>query len=118
MPTTPSGSRSRRHLAHIAAGTSTVQVDPKISVPKDRIVALLFDGAHTMWLRTATQLMRLDPRLHKASIEKEVVGAANEEEGKPTLDQRGRLLVPSSAGLYWQQGAHWTDIDRQARNIE
>ncbi len=97
----------QNHLARIADGSDDVEVDTKITLPKERIVALLFDGTHTMWLRTATQLMRLDPRLHKASVEKEVVGMANEEEGKPTVDQRGRLLVPSSAGLYWQQGDHW-----------
>ena len=102
------------HLAHLAPGTNAVQVDPKISLPKDRIVALLFDGAHTMWLRTATQLVRLDPRLHKSAIEKEVVGTANEEEGKPSIDQRGRLLVPSSSGLYWQRGEHWSMVtDKQ-----
>jgi diguanylate cyclase (GGDEF)-like protein len=102
------------HLAHLEPSTNSVQVDPKISLPRDRVVGLLFDGAHTMWLRTATQLIKLDPRLHKSTIEKEVVGTANEEEGKPSLDQRGRLLVPSSAGLYWQRGAHWSVVtDKQ-----
>jgi diguanylate cyclase (GGDEF)-like protein len=105
---------SGSHLAHIVPGADTVQVDPKIDLPKARIVALLFDGTHTMWLRTATQLVRLDPRQHRITVEKAVSGTANEEEGKPSLDQRGRLLVPSSAGLYWQQGAHWSVVtDKQ-----
>ncbi len=101
-------------LGHIESGANSAQIDPKINLPKQRIVALLFDGAHTMWLRTATHLWRLDPRLHKIAVEREVGGTANEEEGKPTLDQRGRLLVPSSAGLYWQQDTHWTVVtDKQ-----
>ena len=104
----------RTHLAHIPAGSSSIEVDPQIKLPQERIVALLFDGTQTLWLRTATALARLDPQLHKISKENEVVGSTNEEEGKPTLDQRGRLLVPSSMGLYWQQGHHWTTItDKQ-----
>lgn len=95
------------HLGRIVAGTGDVEVDTKIQLPEDRIVALLFDGADTLWLRTASKLARLDPRQHKLAVEEEVKGIANEEEGKPSLDQRGRLLVPSSGGLYWQQGEHW-----------
>ncbi len=102
------------HLAHISAGTDNLAVDPQIRLPKERIVALLFDGTQTLWLRTATRLARLDPRLHKITFEEAVVGAANEEEGKPTVDLHGRLLVPSSNGLYWQQGHHWATItDKQ-----
>jgi diguanylate cyclase (GGDEF)-like protein len=102
------------HLAHIPAGSNSLEVDPKIELPKDRVVALLFDGTQTLWLRTSVQLARLDPQLHTLNFEKSVVGTANEEEGKPSLDQRGRLLVPSSGGLYWQEGAKWTKItDKQ-----
>lgn len=102
------------HLAHIPSGSTSIEIDPQIKVPRERIVALLFDGTQTLWLRTASALARLDPQLHKISFEPAVVGSANEEEGKPTLDQRGRLLVPSSLGLYWQQGRRWTVItDKQ-----
>jgi diguanylate cyclase (GGDEF)-like protein len=102
------------HLAHIPAGTNSLEIDPKIKVPKERIVALLVDGTQTLWLRTAMQLDRVDPQLHKISAETSVAGTANEEEGKPSIDQRGRLLVPSSGGLYWQQGSRWTRLtDRQ-----
>lgn len=101
-------------LAHIPADSTSIVVDPEIVVPKERIVALLFDGAQTLWLRSATRLARLDPQLHKISYEPAVTGTANEEEGKPTLDQQGRLLVPSSMGLYWQQGRRWSMItDKQ-----
>ncbi len=102
------------HLAHIPAGTESVEIDPQIRLPKERIVALLFDGTQSLWLRTATRLARLDPRLHKIMFEEAVVGSANEEEGKPAVDLEGRLLVPSSNGLYWQQGRRWTTItDKQ-----
>ena len=101
-------------LAHIAAGETAVQADPTMQLPKERVVALLFDGRQTMWLRTATHLARLDARQHKINFEQSVTGSANEEEGKPSLDQQGRLLVPSSAGLYWQQDGHWRTVtDKQ-----
>jgi diguanylate cyclase (GGDEF)-like protein len=102
------------HLAHIPAGSKSLEVDPRIKLPKDRIVALLFDGTQTLWLRTSVQLARLDPRFHTIKLEKDVAGTANEEEGKPSLDQRGRLLVPTSGGLYWQEGPKWRKItDKQ-----
>ncbi len=102
------------HLAHIPAGTTSLEIDPKIKLPKERIVALLFDGTQTLWLRTAMQLARLDPQLHKISVETAVVATANEEEGKPSIDHSGKLLVPSSAGLYWQQGSRWMRVtDKQ-----
>jgi diguanylate cyclase (GGDEF)-like protein len=101
-------------LAHLEAEGSGFVVDPQIKLPKDRVVALLFDGHQTMWLRTATHLAKLDPRLHKVSFERAVTGSSNEEEGKPTIDQRGRLLVPTSAGLFWKQEDRWQVLtDRQ-----
>lgn len=102
------------HLAHLEPGGAAFAVDPKIRLPKDRVVALLFDGSETMWLRTATHLARLDPRLHKCTLETAVTASSNEEEGKPTIDQHGRLLVPTSAGLYWKQEGRWQVLtDRQ-----
>ncbi len=101
-------------LAHIAAGETGVQVDPAIKLPKERVVALLFDGRETLWLRTATHLARLEARQHKIRFEPSVTGSANEEEGKPSLDRDGQLMVPSSAGLYWQEGGHWRSVtDKQ-----
>jgi diguanylate cyclase (GGDEF)-like protein len=102
------------HLAHLEPGGAAFVVDPEIRLPKDRVVALLFDGTETMWLRTATHLARLDPRMHKFTLETAVTASSNEEEGKPTIDQHGRLLVPTSAGLYWEQEGRWQVLtDRQ-----
>lgn len=101
-------------LAHVAAGETKAQLDPTIKLPNERVVALLFDGQQTLWLRTATHLARLDSGRHKITFEKSVTGSANQEEGKPSLDQDGRLMVPSSAGLYWQERGHWRTLtDKQ-----
>ena len=102
------------HLAHLEPGGAAFVVDPEIRLPKDRVVALLFDGSETMWLRTATHLARLDPRLHRFTLETAVTASSNEEEGKPTIDKHGRLLVPTSSGLYWKQEGRWQVLtDRQ-----
>lgn len=95
------------HLAHIDALSGAVLVDPAVKIPTERVVALVFDGEKVLWLRTTTQLAQIDPVLHKISFEQASIGTTNEEEGKPTLDQHGSLLVPSSSGLYWQDNGHW-----------
>src|SRR5260370_12541309 len=84
-----------------------MEVEPGIRLPNERVVALQFDGIGMLWLRTATQLARVDLRDRKLLFEEGVAGEANEEEGKPSLDAEGKLLVPSSAGLYWQQNGQW-----------
>ena len=89
-------------LAHVRAGSNHVEIDPAIELPKERVVALLWDKQNQLWLRTVTKLGRLNPETHKLTLENVGIGPADEVEGKPTLDQRGHLLVPSSTGLYWQ----------------
>src|SRR5260370_29398833 len=84
-----------------------MEVEPGIRLPNERVVALQFDGIGMLWLRTATRLARVDLRDRKLIFEEEVAGEANEEEGKPSVDAEGKLLVPSSAGLYWQQNGQW-----------
>ena len=98
-------------LAHIAAGSSAVEVDNQIQLPKDRVIALVWDGTGTLWLRSATKVARLDTVAHKVIEEETVIGLADEEEGRPVLDQSGRLLVPSSTGLWWQgESGEWRVI--------
>lgn len=103
------------HLAHLEAGTNKVEVDAGIKIPKERVTALQWDETHTLWLRTATKLARLDPVAHKIVFEEIAIGPADDIEGRPMLDQKGRLLVPSSTGLYWQgEGGRWRVItDKQ-----
>jgi diguanylate cyclase (GGDEF)-like protein len=103
------------HLAHLDAGSDAVTVDKEIQLPNDRVVALLWDGNGTMWLRSATKLARLDSVAHKVIEEQVAIGQADEEEGKPVLDQNGKLLVPSATGLWWQgESGEWQVItDKQ-----
>ncbi len=104
-----------RHLAHVTPGSNTVEVASQIELPKDRVVALVWDREKGLWLRTITKLERVDLGAHKLAIEKAVAGAADDVEGKPTLDQQGKLLVPSTTGLYWQgvDGRWQVVTDRQ-----
>jgi diguanylate cyclase (GGDEF)-like protein len=96
-----------RKLAHLNPGSRQIELEPGIRLPNERVVALQFDGIGMLWLRTATRLARVDTRAHKLTTADQVVGQANEEEGKPSVDAQGKLLVPSSSGLYWQQNGRW-----------
>jgi diguanylate cyclase (GGDEF)-like protein len=60
-------------------------------------------------------LATLDTVAHKWMEERVALGPADEEEGRPVLDQRGKLLVPSSTGLWWQgENGEWQVItDKQ-----
>lgn len=99
------------HLAHVVPGKAKVQVDRGVQIPHERVAALQWDGKHRLWLRTATKLVRLDPQGRRMAVEQIAVGLADDVEGRPMLDQRGRLLVPSSTGLYWQdEHGHWRVI--------
>jgi diguanylate cyclase (GGDEF)-like protein len=102
-------------LAHLRAGAEEVEFDPKIEIPEERVAALQWDGEQTLWLRTATKLARLDPVGHRLAMEDVRIGPVDEIEGKPTVDRQGRLLVPSSTGLYWlEDNGHWRVItDKQ-----
>jgi diguanylate cyclase (GGDEF)-like protein len=97
-------------LAHLEAAGTKVEVDPGIRIPSERVAALQWDKENTLWLRTATGLARLDPENHKIAIERVAIGPADDVEGRLTLDRRGRLLVPSTTGLYWQRESGWTVI--------
>ena len=94
-------------------GRQTIETVPRIQLPKERVVALVFDGDWMLWLRTATRLARINTPAHKLQYENGVVGTANQEEGKPSVDRHGRLLVPSSAGLYWQERSGWRQLTAQ-----
>jgi diguanylate cyclase (GGDEF)-like protein len=94
-------------LVRFDSKTRAYELEPGIKLPNERVVALAQDGSGTLWVRTATQLSRLDRKGHRLVVEEAVRAEANEEEGKPSVDMQGRLLVPSSSGLYWQNGGHW-----------
>jgi diguanylate cyclase (GGDEF)-like protein len=102
------------HLAHVSALSTKAEIDSRIRIPRERVVALVIDGTRTMWLRTATKLARLEPNDHTITMESIAIGPTDEEEGKPSLDHHGRLLVPTSTGLYWHDNGHWRVItDKQ-----
>lgn len=96
-----------QQLARLRPGSTKIEIEPGIRLPKERVVALVEDGQGTLWVRTATKLARVDRSAHRLVLETVVSGPANEEEGKPTLDRHGRLLVPSSSGLFWQTKGKW-----------
>jgi diguanylate cyclase (GGDEF)-like protein len=82
-----------------------------LSLPRERAIALIFDGAGNLWLRSSRHLARIDRTHHK--LVQDVVAAANEEGGKPSLDHNSGLLVPTTAGLSWRDHGRWRVISEK-----
>lgn len=102
------------YLAHLEADSLKVFVDGRTRVPRERALALIWDFQHRLWLRTSTKVAHLDAVSHQFVFEDHPIGPSDEVEGKPTLDQKGHLLIPSLTGLYWQtEDGHWRSITDQ-----
>src|SRR5258708_24293736 len=69
-----------RKLVQLSAGSRKIEVQPGIHLPKERIVALQFDGIGMLWLRTATGLAHVDMRERSLICPAEGGGEANEGE--------------------------------------
>src|SRR5258708_40150791 len=65
-----------RKLVHLNSGSQQIEVEPGIRLPNERVVALQFDGIGMLWLRTATQLARVDLRDRKLIFGEGVAGEA------------------------------------------
>ncbi len=103
---------SGNRLGHLARGSNHLVWDAAtvLPAPHGRYISLTFDGAGALWLRTAQHLIRIDPLTHQQFFSDREIAPANPEGGLPTLDQRGHLLVPSGAGLFWQDDGGWRVI--------
>ena len=77
----------------------------------ERVVALLPSPGGKLWIRTTSRLgfIRIDGGPTKPSWLHENLPSANNQ-GGPSLDQRGNLLLPTAQGLYWR------DEDGDSRN--
>ena len=95
-------------LGRVAANSDRLEWI-KLSLPKERAIALVFDGAGELWLRTSRHMAWADLTHHK--LVDVLTVAANEEGAKPSLDHNGGLLVPTTAGLYWRDHGRWRVIN-------
>src|SRR5215471_11719412 len=77
-------------LGRVAATADHVEWE-KLTLPKERAIALVFDGAGELWLRSSRRMMRAD-LTHRRLLDSLII-AANEEGAKPSLDHNGGLLV-------------------------
>jgi diguanylate cyclase (GGDEF)-like protein len=99
-----------RRLARLAPGAARPEWDTNLQLPKERAVALIFDGEGDLWLRSCRHLARIDRVHHRLIYDDAGIAPANQEGGKPSLDQDGDLLVPSMAGLFWRDHGRWRKI--------
>ena len=100
-----------QRLGRLLPNADRLEWDSKLALPKERAIALTFDGAGDLWLRSSRHMARIDRVHHK--LVNGPVAAANEEGAKPSLDHNGGLLVPSIAGLFWRDHGHWRVISEK-----
>jgi diguanylate cyclase (GGDEF)-like protein len=81
-------------------------------ISKEPMIALLQDGKRRLWLRTARHLVRLDPGSEEFVPDPPNLPGANDV-GFPSLDRKGRLLIPTVAGLFLHRGDHWESVDKK-----
>ncbi|HYL15631.1 MAG TPA: diguanylate cyclase [Terriglobales bacterium] len=100
-------------IAMFPAGSKDWQLQPITNLPEDRVIALLFDGHGTLWLRTAKHVARLDPKIHQMVLDDSGIPPVNAD-GLPSVDQEGDFLVPSLGGLFRRVKGRWRPItDKQ-----
>ena len=94
-------------------GSSKWELKPITGLPTDRVIALIFDGSGTLWLRTVQHVARLDPETHRMVADDHGIATVNAD-GLPSVDQEGHLLVPSLGGLFQRVDGQWRAItDKQ-----
>ena len=81
-------------------------------IPKDPIVALLQDGKRRLWLRTTRHLLRLDSGAEQFVPDAPELPPANDV-GSPSIDRKGRLMVPTVRGLFLRHEDYWEVIDEK-----
>jgi len=81
-------------------------------IPRESLVALLQDRRRRLWLRTTRHLVRLDPGSDQFVPDAPNLPPANDV-GSPSLDRRGRLLIPTIAGLFLHHGDSWDVVDKK-----
>lgn len=99
-----------QRLGHIVPRTDRVQWEPRIELPDERMVALIFDKTGDLWLRSSRHVAHVDRVHQKLVYDDDGIAPSNEEGGKPSLDRDGSLLVPSMAGLFWRDHGRWRKI--------
>jgi len=99
-------------LIHFVAGTCAGELIPEKGIVKvaeiDHLsrgeipIAIIEDKFGTVWLRTINSILRLDPGSQKYVEDGNGV-AESSTGGIPILDRSGRLLVPSTVGLFLKE---------------
>src|SRR5436853_2777751 len=101
------------HIGVFAPNSTQVAWKPITGLPTDRVIALTFDGAGTLWLRTVHHVARLNPQTHRMVLDDHGIPPVNAD-GLPSVDRQGYLLGPSLGGLFHRFDGHWPAItDKQ-----
>ena len=106
-----------------AAGGKVGTLDPKThkvrifeifgARPAEKIIAILVNKAGNAWVRTQKNLFsRPAGAAAFAPVKADIAEALGD--GRPALDRRGRILVPSRAGVFYKHGGRWVRLSAES----
>ena len=75
----------------------------------EKIIAVLANEAGDVWVRTQTHVFHRAPKAREFVSDSEGMAEALGG-GKPGLDARGRVLVPSRAGIFFKDKGRWVRL--------
>jgi diguanylate cyclase (GGDEF)-like protein len=78
-------------------------------LPKERVFAILTDGAGLVWVRTHDHIGYLQPSLSAYIPADDGIPGANDF-GAPTLDRSGNLMLPTVMGLLRRIDNRWINV--------
>jgi diguanylate cyclase (GGDEF)-like protein len=102
-----------RRLGRFRPGSGAPVIDSTITLPDEDVSGIRFDGAGTLWVRTATRVVRIDLARHTLVYDDAGVPASDPDVGRPATDHAGNLMLPSVAGLYIRDHGGWRAITDQ-----
>jgi diguanylate cyclase (GGDEF)-like protein len=76
---------------------------------REPVLCLLRDSSGIVWVRTQNNIVRYDPGDPEPQVDS-YRAAESAGMGIPSLDRSGSVLIPSTVGLYYQEGAHWRTV--------
>jgi diguanylate cyclase (GGDEF)-like protein len=86
-----------------------VHYDVEQRQTSDSVSAILTDGKGVTWLRTQNHLYRCDPQSKEFLTDDEDL-AETSYLARPSLDNSGNILVPSTVGLFYKEAGLWKKV--------
>jgi diguanylate cyclase (GGDEF)-like protein len=105
---------TQRHLGRFTRGSRRPELLARPELPREEVRWLIVDGEEKLWVRGEKNLGTVDltkPAPWTIVTTGEKLPVANLY-GGPSLDQQGRLMLPTIEGLYRRKAGKWLLVNR------